>query len=790
MNDKVVGREIRVRGHVQGVGFRPTVWHLAHRSGLTGEVMNDGQGVLIRVWGNEGGINAFLAKLRNDIPPLARIDTLDCRDCRHPAPADFVISKSVPGPVRPSVAPDAATCPDCLSELRDPNNRRYRYPFTNCTHCGPRLSILRAFPYDRANTSMATFKMCAACQSEYDNPADRRFHAQPNACPECGPRLWLCDADGRRLGHKDPIEQAAELLRQGYILAIKGVGGFHLACDATNAGAVERLRARKSRYGKPLALMACSVAVIETFAHVTEDETRALQAAAAPIVLLRKRDRGHALAPALAPGHAHIGVMLPYTPLHHLLLAAVGFPLVMTSANRSHEPQVIENDQALERLTGIADYWVMHDRAIVNRLDDSVMQIVSQRPMQLRRGRGHAPDPVILPDGFARAPNILAMGADLKATFCLVKDGQAMLSQHIGDLSNASAHADYRKTLDLFEKLYDFTPNHIVTDLHPNYQSTQWGDRLAASTGVAVTRVQHHHAHIAACLAEHRVPLDAAPVIGIAFDGVGFGGDSGYWGGEFLIADYLNYERAAWFDPVALPGGDAAARTPWRNTYAHLQAALGWPRVQAEFGGLGLVRFLERQPLCLIDQMIASRLNTPITSSVGRIFDAVAGALNICSEKIDFEGQAAMELTAMAEEQPNELGGYPFELSPYVSLRPMWYDLLSDLAANTAPQVIAKRFHNTIVAATSDMALKTVQRSGTTTAVLTGGVFQNHLLRAGVAERLSNAGLTVLTPSKIPAHDGGVALGQAVIAAARLQEADAGTDSQARQIAFADGIQT
>ena len=775
--DKFSAKEIRVCGLVQGVGFRPTVWRLARQYNLVGTVLNDGGGVLVHVWGSDGEIDAFLKNLRDETPPLARIDTIDCHD--YPSenpPDDFTIIASNTGAVTTSIVPDAATCEHCLKDISDPNNRRFRYPFTNCTHCGPRLSITRSIPYDRENTSMAPFVMCKECRTEYQNPADRRFHAQPNSCAACGPALWICADDGKAIAllqTTDAIFYAGELIRQGKILAIKGIGGFHLACDATNDQAVAALRKRKKRYGKPLALMADGLEMVGQYVNLFDSAVETLQSAAAPIVLLEKKQNGKPLAHQIAPDQTNLGFMLAYTPLHHLLLRDVAKPLVMTSGNISSEPQVTDNDDALKKLSNIADYWLMHDRDIVNRLDDSVMQRVSGRLTSLRRARGFAPDTLKLPKGFENAPGIMAMGGELKNTFCLLKNGTAIVSQHIGDLEDASVHADYRKAIELYQTANSFVPDRIAVDMHPGYFSTRWGEKVAIDNHYPIDRVQHHHAHIAACLAEHQYAIDCNQVLGIALDGLGYGDDGTLWGGEFLVADYCSFERLSSFEPVAIPGGEKASYEPWRNTFAHLHAALGWPETEQKFGHLELVKFLNSKPLEQIATMIDRHLNAPKISSAGRLFDAVAGALNIFRDGVSFEGQAAMALQAQAERWSGQAQSYNVDIGKTISWKPVWTGILNDLSDDLPTRAIAARFHNSLISVIAATAIKIARDTNIDTVVLSGGVFQNKLLCEGISKALSLQNLKVLIPQKYPANDGGISLGQAIISAARvLQSGD------------------
>jgi hydrogenase maturation protein HypF len=773
----MTGECIRISGVVQGVGFRPTVWRLARECGVAGRVWNDAEGVVIHAWGPQESLNELVRRLHFEPPPLARIERIE-RSALADAgevPDDFRIMGSRRGEPRTDVAADAATCSACLAEIRDPADRRHRYPFTNCTHCGPRLSIVRAIPYDRANTSMAAFPMCARCKAEYEDPADRRFHAQPNACSGCGPHVWLTDAAGRTLppdAGADAIETAARLIRAGRIVAIKGIGGIHLACDAGNAEAVERLRTRKHRYHKALALMARDLDMVARFATVSTQEAALLHDRAAPIVVLEAA--GEALAPGIAPGQHTRGFMLPYTPLHHLLMQDMTRPVVLTSGNRSDEPQAIDNADARRRLGGIADSFLLHDREIVNRLDDSVLRVADGRPRFLRRARGYAPRPILMPEAFAGAGAVLAMGGELKNTFCLLKEGRAVVSQHIGDLEDALTLRDYRHNLELYRRLFDHRPACIAVDAHPDYLSTRVGRELAQAAELPVLEVQHHHAHIVSCLAEHGRPPDARPVLGIALDGLGFGADGGFWGGEFLRADYLGFRRLARFQPVVMPGGTRAMREPWRNTWAHLVCAIGWERVRDRYAALDIVRFLESRPLQILSRMAEAHLNSPPASSCGRLFDAVAAALGVCRESAAHEGQAAIELEALAapEFRAQQQSAYPHEVREEgmrtLSWSPLWEALLEDLRRAIAPALIAARFHQGLARAVAATAEDLCRLHALDTVVLGGGVFQNRLLLEGIAERLRAAGVEVLAPVSLPANDGGLSLGQAAVAAARL----------------------
>lgn len=781
------GSAIRVRGLVQGVGFRPAVWRVANDCHLAGDVCNDAEGVLIRIWGEPGAHEKFVRQLREQAPPLSRIDALERTPLPDDAPDDhaFRIVASRAGDVHTGIVPDAATCDACLREVLDEHDRRHGYAFTNCTHCGPRLSIVRRIPYDRAYTSMSAFPMCPHCQAEYEDPADRRFHAQPNACSECGPRLWLESLDGTRdsgPGIREPaftagqaIVETQRLLRAGQIVAIKGLGGFHLAVDATNAKAVARLRSRKRRPDKPLALMARDEAMIRRYCAVNEAEHEQLHSSAAPIVLL-EISGPERLAEAVAPRQRCYGFMLPYTPLHHLLLRGLDAPIVLTSGNRSEEPQCIANDEARERLSGIADAWLMHDREIVNRLDDSVVRAIAGAPSLLRRARGCAPAPLRLPKGFAEAPPVLALGGQMKNTFCLLRDGEAIVSQHLGDMQNAIAHAAQQQTLELYLKLFEHRPKAIAMDAHPDYLPGKSGREWAAREGLPAMSVQHHHAHIAACLADNGSEMDAAPVLGIALDGAGYGEDDTIWGGEFLLADYRHCTRLASLAPVPMPGGEQAIRQPWRMAYAHLRRAFEWKELQADFKALPFFANLAGKPLATLDRMIAARFNAPLTSSCGRLFDAVAALLGLC-DSASYDGQPAVELEAIVDATALRDGrAYPFAIEqqdglPRLEPGPMWRSLLDDLRGGVAAGVIAARFHAGLAHGLAKMLDHLASLHGACRGeriALSGGVFQNATLSHELIRLLQARGLEVLRHRSMPANDGGLSLGQACVAAAQL----------------------
>ena len=742
MPDEMEVTEIRVRGCVQGVGFRPTVWRMAHELGLSGDVRNDSEGVLIRVAGGSKAVSALLERLRREPPPLARIERIEQRQAHAVWAPGFRIIVSDAGVARTQVAPDAAICAECAREVLDPAQRRYRYGLANCTHCGPRFSIIRGVPYDRSATTMARFALCAACRAEYDDPADRRFHAEAIACPVCGPR------------NHPSIEQGASLLTQGGILAVKGLGGYQLGCDATNADAVSHLRAAKHRETKPFALMARDLEVIREFCVVSPNEANLLASPAAPIVLLRAQ--GKQLPDAVAPGLATLGFMLPTTPLHLLLLREFERPVVMTSGNLSDEPQITDDSEALAQLGEIADLVLTHDRQIASRVDDSIARVIGGVPRMLRRARGFAPAAIPLPPGFDDAPNLLAAGAEQKSTFCLLKDGAAILSQHIGDLEDARTLDDYKRGIECYAALFDHRPVAVAADPHPEYLSSKY----ARETGLPLIEVQHHHAHIAACLMENDCPLDVAPVLGIVLDGLGWAGDGTIWGGEFLLADYRTARRLGSFKPVAMPGGAAAVREPWRNLHAHLLAAGLQPD----------------KPHALLDSMIRSGVNSPLASSCGRLFDAMAALLGVCGERQGHEGEAASRLEALVCERTmlyeDDARAYPFQCvnGPIVHLDPsfMWHAALADLRGGTPEPVIAARFHKGLAIALVATTCALAERASFDTVALSGGCFQNAVLFDHTERRLHDAGFAVLSHRTVPANDGGLALGQAAVAAARL----------------------
>lgn len=785
--------QIIVRGLVQGVGFRPFVWRLAQRLALVGEVGNEGDAVVIRARAAQPALDALTHALRAEAPPLARVDSIERAAISAFAGDGFTIAASAPGTVSVGVVADIAACPTCLVETADPTARRHRYAFTNCTDCGPRFSIVEGLPYDRATTTMRGFPLCEACRAEYGNPADRRFHAQPIACPACGPRPTL-EVDGAEVDG-DPIAEAAALLRAGRILAIKGLGGFHIACDATDETAVAELRARKHRPAKPLAVMLRDRAMVAALCVAGEAEIAALEGPAAPIVLLRLRADAvpaPSLAPSLAPRQNRLGAMLPYTPLHHLLMAAADRPLVMTSGNRSGEPQVTNNEAAREKLKGIVDGFLLHDRPIARRLDDSVAQLAAERVRVMRRGRGLAPVPRDLPEGFAGAPPVLALGGELKSAICLTIGRKALLSHHLGELEEPATQDAFERAVADYAALFDHRPAAIAVDAHPDYRPSRFGAALGVERGLPLVAMQHHHAHIAAVMAEHGRPLEAGAVVGIALDGLGLGEDGTLWGAEILLCDYRTSRRLARLRPIPLAGGDAASREPWRVLLAHLDAALGPEAVPAHL--------FEGRPVATLRAIMAKGINAPLASSAGRLFDAMAALLGLAPGRLDFEGEAAMALQALAEglspssrpQRSAEPGSRPglaqvgeamsadTQSTPYtfaqsavdglieIDPAPMWRTALADLAAGRPRAGIARRFHEGVAETFARAALSLAERHGASAVALSGGVFQNALLLEATLNRLQGHGLELLIPGEVPANDGGLAFGQAVVAAARL----------------------
>jgi hydrogenase maturation protein HypF len=759
-------RVIEVTGIVQGVGFRPFVYNLAIHLKLSGFVRNEATRVLIEVEGEPAALDQFLAELADQPPPLAYIEAISWKEQAPRGDNQFRIEASEAGQTGTVfISPDMATCPACLAELFDPIDRRFHYPFLNCTNCGPRLTITTAAPYDRSRTTMASFAMCTACRAEYDDPGNRRFHAQPTACPACGPRLTLRAAAGTPVPTPDPLNLFAQAMLAGKIGAIKGLGGYHLVCDARNAAAVAELRRRKHRDEKPFAVMVNDVTAAANLCEMGPMEQKLLQSPQAPIVLLRKR--GANSIADIAPGNPHLGVMLPYTPLHHLLLRAVGsIPLVMTSGNRSDEP-IAYQDDAVEKLAGIADLFLTHDRPIHIRCDDSVVRVVDGIELLVRRSRGYAPRPQPLPFDCPRP--ILAVGGQLKATFALAHGRQAFLSHHLGDLDHFEAFRAFKRDVLLFQQLLGLSPECLIHDLHPDYASTRYVSELAAQSGIPALGVQHHHAHMASCMAEHGL---MGAVIGVTFDGTGYGLDGAVWGGEFLVGSYRECHRAGHLRYIAMPGGEKAIKEPWRMALAHSIDA----GCTGSFARAGISPTEER----VVRMMLERGLHTPVTSSMGRLFDAVAAFSGVRTH-VNYEGQAAIELEWLANDVLPD-GAYPFDIlaeqkghqpgaSLVVDTRPLIRAIAADAEARTGPRVIARRFHSTVVEMIAAVCGRLRAASGLDSVVLSGGVFLNALLTHETCERLGRDGFRVYRHSLVPPNDGGLALGQVAIAAAKANDA-------------------
>ena len=751
---------VRVEGVVQGVGFRPFVHRLAGELGLAGFVLNDARGAVIEAEGDPAALEALLARLVSDAPPLATVEIAATEVVPACGDAGFAIAESASaGRPDAQISPDTATCPACLRELFDPADRRYRYPFINCTDCGPRFTIVRGVPYDRPLTTMAGFTMCARCQAEYDDPSDRRFHAQPNACPDCGPHLRGSDPLTRvsrgnegsaDQGGSDPLTRAVAVLQTGGIVAVKGIGGFHLACLAGDERAVAELRARKHREEKPFALMARDVQAANELVRLGPVEAAMLRGRDRPIVLAPRRP-GARVAAAVAPRSAELGVMLPYSPLHHLLLADVGEPLVMTSGNVSDEPIAYTDDDALARLWDIADAFLLHDRPIETRTDDSVLRVARGRPLPMRRSRGAVPSVLALPTAAPR--HVLACGAELKSTFCVARGRRAWVSHHIGDLKNVETLGSFQEGVAHFERLFAVAPEIVAHDLHPDYLSTTYA---LAREGVQHVAVQHHHAHLAACLAEHG---ETGPAVGAIFDGAGLGNDGTVWGGEILVGDLRGFERAGHLWPAALPGGDKAAREPWRMACSWRVAAGGDPRP---------LRGVDEERWRAVTRMAETGTASPVTTSVGRLFDAVAALCGLRLE-VSYEGQAAMELEAACDS--SERGAYPLRaVAGVLDARETILAIDRDVSRGLPTGTIAARFHHALADATAAECAQLAADRGLEIVVLSGGAFQNRRLLERTSAALEKAGLRVLVPERLPPNDGGVSFGQAAVAAARFGE--------------------
>lgn len=783
--DELVGAEIHVTGVVQGVGFRPFVYGLAARHALKGWVRNTSAGVDIAVDGTPGSVSSFIQDITGEAPPLAKVDSVSVkkRPCKGFASFEIVYSRAVEGAFQP-ISADVAICPDCLDELFDPGDRRFRYPFINCTNCGPRFTIIRDIPYDRPNTTMARFVMCPACKAEYEDPRNRRFHAEPIACPECGPQISL-EVKGRRIASKQQALVGAQaLLAEGKIIAVKGLGGFHLACDATNAEAVAELRRRKLRVDKPFALMGADLETIESHCSMTGLDRQLLSSRERPIVLLDRRPES-SIAREVAPGQKTLGVMLPYTPLHYLLMRSArpetgtaakhSATLVMTSGNLSEEPIVTENDAARERLAPLADAFLINDRDIETRCDDSVVRVFahgwtpktespahSGRVIPLRRSRGYAPFPVKLPfDG----PSLLATGAELKNAFCITRDRYAFMSQHIGDLENYETLVSFEKSVEHLQRLFRIEPQVLAYDLHPDYLATRYALERAKRDGLPALGVQHHHAHTAACMAENGLTGDR-PVIGVAFDGTGYGDDGAIWGGEFLLADYASYRRLYHLAYIPMPGGDKAVREPWRLALAWLhKAGIGWEDHLAP-----VAASTSEQRAVLLNQ-IERNVNAPVTSSVGRLFDAVSALAGV-RQSVNYEAQAAIEFEALADTAERE--AYELDISRQTGIvdpLPLIRHMVADLRVGTTTPVIAARFHNGMARMVAEVCGAIRDDCRVNEVALSGGVWQNISLLSRAVELLQVQGFSVYLHSQVPANDGGLALGQAAVAmCSRTQE--------------------
>jgi len=756
----VARKAIEITGIVQGVGFRPYVYRLANDCGLTGLIANTPAGVSIEVQGEAEAVERFLERLPKEIPPLAKITGLTPRSVEVQQETAFLIkASSTRAAAKALISPDVSVCEDCLRELMNPRDRRFLYPFINCTNCGPRFTIIHDIPYDRARTSMAKFKMCAACHAEYENPASRRFHAQPNACWDCGPQVSLLGADGARMDVAEPIREAARLLQQGSVVAIKGLGGFHLACDAQNERAVAKLRERKRRVEKPFAIMVRRVEDASRFCVVDELSKKMMRSFERPIVLLPRRPEV-AFVPEVAPRNRFLGVFLPYTPLHHLLFQSGKFEaLVMTSGNLSEEPIAIDNEEAVRRLNRIADAFLVHDREIVRRCDDSVVRVAAGQPQKLRRSRGFVPVPVQLEK---EMQPVLAVGGELKNTVCVVRGSEAFLSQHVGDLEDLESHKFFEEAVQHLQRILETEPKVIAHDLHPDYFSAKWAQER---TGVELVGVQHHHAHVAACMAENH--LDGK-VIGVALDGTGYGTDGAIWGGEVLVADYAGFERAGHFEYVPLPGGAAAIHEPWRMAVSYLAKHYG---KAVETLGLPFLAEVDPRKLSVVLQMMEREINSPRTSSCGRLFDAVAALLGLRGT-VNFEAQAAIELEMAARDSASE-AAYPLDLELHgttwqIGTKPLFDWLLKDIRQQASVADISRKFHNGLALVFVDTAERIRDRTQLNRVCLSGGCFLNALLLETMITEMKERSFEVFFHTEVPAGDGGISLGQAVIAGRRV----------------------
>ena len=755
------GVRVKISGIVQGVGFRPYIYTLAKKLGLTGWVRNNSRGVEIEAFGELDKLHQFIDLISIDKPPRSRIDSFTEETLPFQTYSSFTIleSETISGEFLP-VSPDLAVCEDCRNELLNPSDRRYRYPFINCTNCGPRFTIIKGIPYDRPNTTMATFKMCPDCQREYDDPADRRFHAQPIACPICGPHLEWFDSSGAKLEGDAALQQAREFIKHGKIVAVKGLGGYHLACDATNAEAVQLLRQRKKRSDKAFALMAPNLDTIRKYCEVNEDEKKFLGDATAPIVLL-DRLKSSPLPIEIAPGQSTLGFMLPYTPLHILLCEPeIGYPdsLVMTSGNHSDEPIIFKDESLVTNLGGIADGFLTHNREIETRVDDSVIREFHNQPYQIRRSRGFAPDVLPLP---GKLPSVLAIGAELKNTFCLTRDDKAFISHYIGDMENLETFNALTGGVEHYKRLFTVTPALLACDLHPDYLASKYAASLSSETNLPLVRVQHHHAHIASCMAEHCLDV-GEQVIGLSFDGTGYGDDGKIWGSEILICGYAAYERVYHLPYVPQPTGDGATKHVARMALSILAANdLAWDE------DLPPVKHLCADERSMLDSIIKHRINAPLTCSMGRLFDAVSSIIGVC-QYASYEGQAAIELEMVAD--PSIHSTYGFNINQEtIEIHNLLKDIIADLRHGLPQAQIAAKFHNTIAAISLETAMKVKDRTGLNRVALSGGVWQNIFLLDRTIELLHDKGFEVLIHRKLPPNDGCISYGQAVVAAVQMK---------------------
>ncbi len=746
--NKIIRKEIRINGIVQGVGFRPFIYNLANRFGLSGAVSNSDDGVIIEVQGSGSMIEDFSKAILRNAPPISMISHMKSLEIPNQSDTEFLILHSEKNSsVSTMISPDVAVCSDCVEELFNPEDRRYLYPFINCTNCGPRYTIIENIPYDRPFTSMKDFTQCPECQDEYNNPEDRRFHAQPNACHQCGPSCTLHDNKGKSINTTNPIQKAVKEIADGKIVAVKGLGGFHLAVDATNNMAVKELRKRKHREEKPLAIMVKSLEEAKLFCEINSDEIKALESIQCPIVLLRKRNN-IPIVDEVAPGNDRIGIMLPYTPLHHMLFYYDASPLVMTSANLSEEPICIENDEALSRLEGIADFFLTHDRDIYLRSDDSVVIHLNDNLRLIRRSRGYIPIPIFVK---SHGPTVLAVGGELKNTVCLLKDDKAFISQHIGNLENLEAYSFFTHTINHLQRIFETNADLITYDMHPEYLSTKWAKDQSEIPTIAV---QHHHAHLASCMAENNLH---DPVIGIIMDGTGYGADESIWGGEILIGDYFGFQRFAHFEQMPLPGGDAAIKAPWRTAVAYLQKIYGY---------LPDLPFLDNLTPEPIIEMVDKNVNCPQTSSCGRLFDAVA-AISGGLQTIRYEGQAAIEFMQNSDNLDVQSFDYKIDMKNNIRrmlVSPIIHSVVDAVQNGESMLTLSNRFHKTLVDLITEIAKVAKSETGLSKVVISGGVFQNHVLFEAVVPTLLKNGFEIFSHKILPMNDGGISLGQAMIA--------------------------